>query len=167
MKLHQNFRKHQMRCLAMAVENFIFYKSWADELDKMDKDKHDDFTWRIVEYGIFEREDFEGLDPFAAAWLKSIYRQIDIAKEKYDKAKERGQIGGRRATKDTNQKVKELLDRGITKGVEIAEIIGVTKQAVYATEAWRTKDLGNQVEEGKVKKDNKMGKEDKKLPYVF
>lgn len=151
----------------MAVENFIFYKSWADELDKMDKDKHDDFTWRIVEYGIFEREDLDGLDPFAAAWLKSIYKQIDVAKEKYNKAKERGQTGGRRGSKETNQKVQELLDQGITTGTKIAEIIGVSKQAVYATEAWIKKDLGNQVEESQVRKGQFLDNEGKKLPYLF
>lgn len=119
----------------MKIENFVFYKAWADELDNMDDSARNDFAWRIIEYGIFGREHFDGLDHFAIAWLKDIYRQIDAAKHRYD-----NKIAvGKNARGDgdaTNKAVQELLDNGVTKGTEIAKRLGLDKSTIYKTQAW-------------------------------
>ena len=147
----------------MKIENFVFYKAWADELDKMEEAERNDFAWRIVEYGIFGRSHLEGLNHFAEAWLKDIYRQIDTAKHKYDTKISTGKAA--RGDGDaTNREVQRLLDSGVTKGTEIARVMKVDKSTVYKTSAWMNRGENSSK---KMEKDELDGNSSTNSSWVF
>lgn len=125
------------------IDNFIFYKDWYDKLvsEVDDEEMRKDFAWRIIKYGITgELETIDG-NGFANAWLKSITETVSRNKESYAQKVEYGKTAGRKRAFD-REELKKLIAAG-KKATEIAEIFGVTKDAIYQDSVWKERKKYN------------------------
>lgn len=124
------------------IKNFVFLKDWYDSLSKVqDEAKRNDFTWRLVKYGITGEMDFTD-DDFANGWLKQICGAIDSSKEKYAKKIEQGKTVGRKKSYSEDD-LKRYIAEG-RKAKEIAGLLGVGVSAIYHDEVWvKRKENGN------------------------
>jgi len=87
----------------MENENFIFYKSWLDNIaeEYADPKIKSELILAIATYGIYGIQTF----PTERMFLKQCYAQIDTAKKKYETKIENGKKGG--APKGNKNAVKE------------------------------------------------------------
>ena len=118
---------------------FIFYPDWKECIDKFDKmeDKYA-LLKAIVDYGT--TGEYQTDNSVAEAIFSSLIKpKIDIAQQNYNAKIAGGEKGGRKKKFDDSQ-VKSLAKEG--KGAkEIAQLLGISTDAVYHSEEWKTRHL--------------------------
>lgn len=117
------------------VVNFLFYKSWADELAEAgDIEYTKDMLYRIHRYGIYHEEMLDGLDPMSRKWLHDVYHKIDVAKNNYAKKQAEGG-DGRPQVYDHNE-IYRLLCSGKS-AADVGRQLGFKEDSIYKTEEYK------------------------------
>lgn len=117
------------------VVNFLFYKSWADELAEVgDIEYTKDMLYRIHRYGIYHEELLDGLEPMSKKWLKGVYHQIDIAKNNY--AKKQAEGGDGRPQVYDHSEIYRLLCTGKS-AAAVGRQLGFKEDSIYGTDEYK------------------------------
>lgn len=126
----------------MEKEGFVFYRSFletAEQLNEIDMKISHEYLMALLNYGIYGIIP-EDLNPIVGAMLNPLFRSIDAANERYERAKENGKKGGRPRKVDWSEMYR-LMREGKT-DKEIAETLNCT--ADYVRKKRKEKDTYNQ-----------------------
>lgn len=110
------------------------YANWCEAIHSLGEEspmKAKELAFRIIDYGYTGVMDLEGLSALDKDWLVTVSRGIDETNQKAKGEKPQG-----RPKLEIDDKVQELLDQGVTVGTQIAKILNVSKDTVYATQPW-------------------------------
>lgn len=111
------------------------YANWCQALHEMaerNPNKAKDYAFRIIDYGATGELNLDGVDAIDKDWLVTVSKGIDETNLKSDKS--HGSPG--RPKLEIEDDVQRLLDSGMTTGTHIAAALHVSKDSIYATEAW-------------------------------
>ena len=106
----------------MAKESFVFYETFletAEKLEEINKDFAYEYLIALAKYGLYG-EVYEG-NPYIELVMVQGKVNIDMAKERYQRAVENGKKGGRRREVD-RKKVIQLHNEGKTNKAIAAEV---------------------------------------------
>ena len=124
------------------ANNFIFLGSWYDKLAEeiKDEEQRKDFAWRVIKYGATGELELTDND-FANAWLKTICEYVTKKQEDYEQKKIAGRTAGRTQSYERDE-LRELIAAG-AKAQDIANRLGVTKDAIYHDPVWKERKANN------------------------
>lgn len=126
----------------MVVDKFLIYADWLDKIYNVidDQESRNRLAMAIMHYGIRGEypPDFE-LTGAEKMFLAFVCPQIDKAKSNYQAKVENGRINGRSASINYGE-IARLAKEGV-KAKEIAQILGVSVDSVYHSDAWKNRNL--------------------------
>lgn len=121
-------------------ESFLWYESWWDTIMGCEKRLGEEFANEllrsIIYYGM--TGEFLTSDEMIIGIIQgSIAPNINRAKDRYERAKENGKLGGRtkKLSDEDNKKIAELKFQGVTQQ-KIADQFGVSLSTIKRSEGW-------------------------------
>lgn len=120
----------------MALNRFVFYGEWLDNIKDLPIDVQDKIIADIVRYGTdMERQHTD--DSMVSMAVNFTKGAIEHSKSEYMKKVEAGKNYGRKKTTD-DKAIYDLAKQGKKSG-EIAEILGVSKSSIDHSDGWKNR----------------------------
>lgn len=122
------------------LRHFTFMESWLDDLKDLDEKDKNEALWRIIDYGIYRRVDWDSIPVKERAWYKNTFRIIDngVAISKVNA--ERGAQGGKKNQTHDKSRIREALLAGCTSAKAVCDYIGEPYgDWLYKVEDWKNR----------------------------